>query len=58
MKVYVKNSASILFLQVNSLKNGDALFYLFNNRSAADYEDFKNFDLAATQEMYPKVCAL
>ena len=30
---------------------------LFNNRSAADYEDFKNFDLAATQEMYPKVCA-
>lgn len=27
---------------------------LFNNRSAADYEDFKNFDLAATQEMYPK----
>ncbi len=29
---------------------------LFNNRSAADYEDFKNFDLVATQEMYPKVC--
>ena len=28
MKVYVKNSASILFLQVNSLKNGDA-FILF-----------------------------
>ena len=28
MKVYVKNSASILFLQVNSLKNGDA-FNLF-----------------------------
>ena len=26
-------------------------------RQAADYEDFKNFDLAATQEMYPKVCA-
>lgn len=57
MKVYVKNSASILFLQVNSLKNGDVYSILFNNRSAADYEDFKNFDLAATQEMYPKVCA-
>ena len=28
MKVYVKNSASILFLQVNSLKNGD-VFILF-----------------------------
>lgn len=27
MKVYVKNSASILFLQVNSLKNGTLLFY-------------------------------
>ena len=27
MKVYVKNSASILFLQVNSLKNGDAFIY-------------------------------
>lgn len=27
-EVYVKNSASILFLQVNSLKNGDA-FILF-----------------------------
>ena len=58
MKVYVKNSASILFLQVNSLKNGGRFYsILFNNRSAADYEDFKNFDLAATQEMYPKVCA-
>lgn len=29
---------------------------LFNNRSAADYEDFKIFDLKETQEMYPKVC--
>ena len=36
---------------------GTLLSILFNNRSAADYEDFKNFDLAATQEMYPKVCA-
>ena len=29
---------------------------LFNNRTAADYEDFKNFDLATTEEFYPKVC--
>ncbi len=58
MKVYVKNSASILFLQVNSPKEWGRFYsILFNNRSAADYEDFKNFDLAATQEMYPKVCA-
>lgn len=30
---------------------------VFNNRSAADYEDFKNYDLAATEEMYPQVCS-
>lgn len=58
MKVYVKNSASILFLQVNSLKNGDA-FILFCSIivQLPIMKTFKNFDLAATQEMYPKVCA-
>lgn len=30
---------------------------VFNNRSAADYEDFKNYDLAETEEMYPQVCS-
>lgn len=30
---------------------------VFNTRSAADYEDFKIYDLEATQEMYPRVCA-
>lgn len=29
---------------------------IYNNRTAADYEDFKNYDLAEVQEMYPKVC--
>lgn len=29
---------------------------VFNNRSAADYEDFKTYDLAAVRELYPRVC--
>ena len=30
---------------------------LLNNRSAADYEDFKNYELNDVEEMYPKVCS-
>jgi len=30
---------------------------IYNNRTAADYEDFKNYDLVAVQEIFPKVCA-
>lgn len=30
---------------------------IFNNRSAADYEDFKNYELNDVEEMYPKVCS-
>lgn len=30
---------------------------VFNNRSAADYEDFKNYNLNETEEMYPQVCS-
>lgn len=29
---------------------------IYNNRSAADYEDFKNYDLMTTEELYPQVC--
>jgi hypothetical protein len=29
---------------------------IYNNRSEADYEDFKNFDLATVEEFYPLVC--
>lgn len=29
---------------------------VYNNRSEADYEDFKNFDLATVKEFYPQVC--
>ena len=29
---------------------------VFNNRSAADYEDFKTYDLSAVQELFPRVC--
>lgn len=28
---------------------------VFNCRSAADYEDFKNYDLASTEELFPRV---
>ena len=28
---------------------------MFNSRSAADYEDFKDFDLLTVKEQYPKV---
>lgn len=30
---------------------------VYNNRSAVDYEDFKNYDLASTEELYPQVCS-
>lgn len=30
---------------------------VLNNRSAADYEDFKNYNLYETEEMYPQVCS-
>lgn len=30
---------------------------VYNCRSVADYEDFKNYDLTATKELYPQVCA-
>ena len=29
---------------------------VYGNRSEADYEDFKDFDLSEVQEIYPKVC--
>jgi len=29
---------------------------VYNNRSAADYEDFKIYDLDTVKELYPKVC--
>ena len=29
---------------------------IYNNRSEADYEDFKNFDLTTVEEFYPLVC--
>ncbi len=29
---------------------------VYNNRSSADYEDFKNYDFAETDELYPQVC--
>lgn len=47
------------FILTGKLSKEWGRFYsiLFNNRSVADYEDFKNFDLVATQEIFPKVCA-
>lgn len=54
----VRQKFSQYFILTEKMSKEWGRFYsiLFNNRSAADYEDFKNFDLAATQEMYPKVC--
>lgn len=30
---------------------------IYNNRSAADYEDFKNYELNDVEEIYPQVCS-
>lgn len=30
--------------------------FIYNCRSAADYEDFKNYDLEEAQMLYPQVC--
>lgn len=30
---------------------------IYNNRSAADYEDFKNYKLNDVEEIYPQVCS-
>lgn len=47
------------FILTGKLSREWGRFYsiLFNIRSAADYEDFKTFNLSETQEMYPKVCS-
>lgn len=44
------------FIQTGIFPKEWGRFYtiVFNNRSAADYEDFKNYDLPTTQELSPK----
>lgn len=46
------------FIQTELLPKEWGRFYtiVFNNRSAADYEDFKTYDLSAVQELFPRVC--
>lgn len=46
------------FIQTGLLPREWGHFYtiIFNNRSAADYEDFKTYDLKATQELFPRIC--
>lgn len=47
------------FILTGKLPKEWGRFYtiIYNNRSAADYEDFKNYDLETTKELYPQVCA-
>lgn len=45
------------FIQNELISKEWGRFYtiIFNYRSAADYEDFKTYDLRTTQEIFPKV---
>lgn len=46
------------FILTGKLPKEWGRFYtvVFNSRSAADYEDFKIYDLNTVKELYPKVC--
>lgn len=46
------------FILTGKLPKEWGRFYtvIYNNRSEADYEDFKNFDLTTVEEYYPQVC--
>ena len=58
-------SALLLYAEIDGVKTHEGKvpkewgrFYtvIYNNRSEADYEDFKNFDLTTVEEFYPLVC--